>query len=88
MFRFLQQNITAVPAQDVEMGIGNVAEPSTSHSPILSPIPPQNEEMVLDPKDTPEILMFMEKQRRTIDACTAQVSHYDHIVTKTQQTNI
>src|ERR1700722_19938086 len=84
MFRFLH-NTTAVPAQDVEMGIerellaSNIAEPSThttSHPPVLPPvlppIPPQNEEMVCDPlppKNTPEILAFMERQKKTIEAC-------------------
>jgi hypothetical protein len=79
MFRFLQPNTTVAPAQDVEMGgIGNVVEPSahtTSPPPVLSPIPPQNEGTVLDPKNMHEILAFMETQKITIQKCMAQVSH-------------
>ena len=65
MHRFLQQNIAPIPAQDVEMGIGNVVEPSTHatshHHPALSPILPQSGEMVLDIMNTPEIVVFMER---------------------------
>lgn len=77
MLRFFNQNTTAEPAQDVEMGIGNVAELSTHITippSVLPPIPPQNEE-ILDPLKTPEILAFMENQKKTIETCMIQVSH-------------
>lgn len=67
MVRFFQN--TTVPAQDVEMGIGNEERPSTHTT---SPPPDQPPDQ---PQIASEIVMFIENQKKTIETCMVQVSH-------------
>ena len=72
MLNFFNQN-TTLPAQDVEMGIINVTEPST-HTTSLPVLPiQQNEEIALDPKNMTEIFAFINTQKKTIETCIEQV---------------
>lgn len=61
------------PPQDVEMATHNVQDMSTDTASSSVPTTSRNE-IVLDPKNAPEIFAFLEKQKHIIETCMGQVS--------------
>jgi hypothetical protein len=83
MFNFFPGQPALVPAQDVEMGVGTMAAGQHSPQPSAHTSYPPVTAHTSYPSVAPEALALIEKQKRTIELCMAQVSYHQNEMDKT-----